>query len=74
MSVASPPAAPGRRVAVSPASRDSGRPSRVDFLIGTATPETVIPVSAQAEASGVPCVLDHLPVRLPGPPHPPSRG
>jgi branched-chain amino acid transport system substrate-binding protein len=29
----------------------------VDFLIGTATPETVIPVSAQAEASGVPCVL-----------------
>jgi branched-chain amino acid transport system substrate-binding protein len=31
--------------------------SGVDFLIGTATPETVIPVSAQAEASGVPCVL-----------------
>ena len=33
----------------------------VDFLIGTATPETVIPVSAQAEASGVPCVLTICP-------------
>jgi branched-chain amino acid transport system substrate-binding protein len=35
--------------------------SGVDFLIGTATPETVIPVSAQAEASGVPCVLTICP-------------
>jgi branched-chain amino acid transport system substrate-binding protein len=35
--------------------------SEVDFLIGTATPETVIPVSAQAEASGVPCVLTICP-------------
>jgi branched-chain amino acid transport system substrate-binding protein len=35
--------------------------SQVDFLIGTATPETVIPVSAQAEASGVPCVLTICP-------------
>jgi hypothetical protein len=33
----------------------------VDFLIGTATPETVIPVSAQAEAWGVPCVLTICP-------------
>jgi len=33
----------------------------VDFLIATATPETVIPVSAQAEASGVPCVLTICP-------------
>jgi len=35
--------------------------SGVDFLIGTATPETVIPVSAQAEASGVPCVITICP-------------
>ncbi len=35
--------------------------SGVDSLIGTATPETVIPVSAQAEASGVPCVLTICP-------------
>src|SRR5262249_25685998 len=34
---------------------------RVDFLLATATPETVIPVSAQAEASGVPCVLTICP-------------
>src|SRR5580700_1875181 len=33
----------------------------VDMLIATATPETVIPVSAQAEASGVPCVLTICP-------------
>ena len=33
----------------------------VDFLIATATPETVIPVSAEAEASGVPCVLTICP-------------
>jgi branched-chain amino acid transport system substrate-binding protein len=33
----------------------------VDFLIATATPETVIPVSSQAEASGVPCVLTICP-------------
>jgi branched-chain amino acid transport system substrate-binding protein len=33
----------------------------VDFLVATATPETVIPVSAQAEASGVPCVLTICP-------------
>jgi branched-chain amino acid transport system substrate-binding protein len=33
----------------------------VDVLIATATPETVIPVSAQAEASGVPCVLTICP-------------
>jgi branched-chain amino acid transport system substrate-binding protein len=33
----------------------------VDFLIGTATPETVIPVSAEAESSGVPCVLTICP-------------
>jgi branched-chain amino acid transport system substrate-binding protein len=33
----------------------------VDFLIATATPETVIPVSAQAEASGVPCLLTICP-------------
>jgi len=33
----------------------------VDFLLATATPETVIPVSAQAEASGVPCVLTICP-------------
>ena len=35
--------------------------SQVDFLIGTATPETVIPVSAQAESSGVPCLLTICP-------------
>jgi branched-chain amino acid transport system substrate-binding protein len=35
--------------------------SGVDVLIATATPETVIPVSAQAEASGVPCVLTICP-------------
>lgn len=35
--------------------------SGVDFLIATATPETVIPVSAQAEASGVPCVVTICP-------------
>ena len=33
----------------------------VDFLLATATPETVIPVSAQAESSGVPCVLTICP-------------
>jgi len=33
----------------------------VDVLLATATPETVIPVSAQAEASGVPCVLTICP-------------
>jgi branched-chain amino acid transport system substrate-binding protein len=33
----------------------------VDMLLATATPETVIPVSAQAEASGVPCVLTICP-------------
>jgi len=33
----------------------------VDFLIATATPETVIPVSSQAEASGVPCLLTICP-------------
>jgi branched-chain amino acid transport system substrate-binding protein len=33
----------------------------VDLLLATATPETVIPVSAQAEASGVPCVLTICP-------------
>jgi branched-chain amino acid transport system substrate-binding protein len=33
----------------------------VDFLLATATPETVIPVSSQAEASGVPCVLTICP-------------
>ena len=33
----------------------------VDVLIATATPETVIPVSAQAETSGVPCVLTICP-------------
>jgi branched-chain amino acid transport system substrate-binding protein len=33
----------------------------VDFLIATATPETVIPVSAQAESSGVPCLLTICP-------------
>jgi branched-chain amino acid transport system substrate-binding protein len=33
----------------------------VDFLLATATPETVIPVSAQAEASGVPCLLTICP-------------
>jgi branched-chain amino acid transport system substrate-binding protein len=33
----------------------------VDVLIATATPETVIPVSSQAEASGVPCVLTICP-------------
>jgi len=32
-----------------------------DFLIATATPETVIPVSAQAESSGVPCLLTICP-------------
>jgi branched-chain amino acid transport system substrate-binding protein len=34
---------------------------QVDFLIATATPETVIPVSAQAEAAGVPCLLTICP-------------
>jgi len=34
---------------------------QVDFLLATATPETVIPVSSQAEASGVPCVLTICP-------------
>jgi branched-chain amino acid transport system substrate-binding protein len=34
---------------------------QVDLLIGTATPETVIPVSSQAEASGVPCILTICP-------------
>jgi branched-chain amino acid transport system substrate-binding protein len=33
----------------------------VNFLLATATPETVIPVSAQAEASGVPCLLTICP-------------
>jgi branched-chain amino acid transport system substrate-binding protein len=33
----------------------------VDFLIATATPETVIPVSAEAESSGVPCLLTICP-------------
>jgi branched-chain amino acid transport system substrate-binding protein len=33
----------------------------VDFFLATATPDTVIPVSAQAEASGVPCVLTICP-------------
>jgi branched-chain amino acid transport system substrate-binding protein len=33
----------------------------VDFFVATATPETVIPVSSQAEASGVPCVLTICP-------------
>jgi branched-chain amino acid transport system substrate-binding protein len=33
----------------------------VDFLLATATPETVIPVSSEAEASGVPCVLTICP-------------
>jgi branched-chain amino acid transport system substrate-binding protein len=33
----------------------------VDFLLATATPDTVIPVSSQAEASGVPCVLTICP-------------
>ena len=33
----------------------------VDMLLATATPETVIPVSAQAESSGVPCVLTICP-------------
>ena len=33
----------------------------VDFFVATATPESVIPVSAQAEASGVPCVLTICP-------------
>jgi branched-chain amino acid transport system substrate-binding protein len=33
----------------------------VDFLLATATPETVIPVSSQAEASGVPCLLTICP-------------
>jgi branched-chain amino acid transport system substrate-binding protein len=34
---------------------------QVDFLIATATPETVIPVSAEAESSGVPCLLTICP-------------
>jgi branched-chain amino acid transport system substrate-binding protein len=33
----------------------------VDMLLATATPETVIPVSSQAEAAGVPCVLTICP-------------
>jgi branched-chain amino acid transport system substrate-binding protein len=33
----------------------------VNFLLATATPETVIPVSAEAESSGVPCVLTICP-------------
>jgi branched-chain amino acid transport system substrate-binding protein len=35
--------------------------NNVDFLVATATPETVIPVSSQAEAAGVPCVLTICP-------------
>jgi branched-chain amino acid transport system substrate-binding protein len=34
---------------------------QVNFLLAAATPETVIPVSAQAESSGVPCVLTICP-------------
>jgi branched-chain amino acid transport system substrate-binding protein len=33
----------------------------VDFLLATSTPETVIPVSEQAESSGVPCLLTICP-------------
>jgi len=33
----------------------------VNFLLAAATPETVIPVSAQAESAGVPCVLTICP-------------
>src|ERR1700733_10050662 len=38
-----------------------GKQDSVDMLLATATPETVIPVSSQAEASGVPCVLTICP-------------
>jgi branched-chain amino acid transport system substrate-binding protein len=34
---------------------------QVNFLLGAATPDTVIPVSAQAESSGVPCVVTICP-------------
>jgi branched-chain amino acid transport system substrate-binding protein len=34
---------------------------QVNFLLAASTPETVIPVSAQAESSGVPCVLTICP-------------
>jgi branched-chain amino acid transport system substrate-binding protein len=34
---------------------------QVNFLLAAATPETVIPVSSQAESSGVPCVLTICP-------------
>jgi branched-chain amino acid transport system substrate-binding protein len=34
---------------------------QVNFLLAAATPETVIPVSAQAESAGVPCVLTICP-------------
>jgi branched-chain amino acid transport system substrate-binding protein len=34
---------------------------QVNILLAAATPETVIPVSAQAESSGVPCVLTICP-------------
>jgi branched-chain amino acid transport system substrate-binding protein len=33
----------------------------VNFLLASATPETVIPVSSQAESNGVPCVLTICP-------------
>ena len=33
----------------------------MDFLVATSTPETVIPVSEQAESSGVPCLLTICP-------------
>jgi branched-chain amino acid transport system substrate-binding protein len=35
--------------------------NQVNFLLAAATPETVIPVSSQAESSGVPCVLTICP-------------
>jgi branched-chain amino acid transport system substrate-binding protein len=34
---------------------------QVNFLLAAATPDTVIPVSSQAESSGVPCVLTICP-------------
>ncbi len=34
---------------------------QVNFLLAAATPETVIPVSSQAESAGVPCVLTICP-------------
>jgi branched-chain amino acid transport system substrate-binding protein len=34
---------------------------QVNFLLAAATPDTVIPVSAQAESAGVPCVLTICP-------------